>query len=398
MEHERIQELHDLYRHELLSNVIPFWLKYSQDHEYGGYLTCLDRDGTVFGTDKPVWTQGRAIWVFSKLYNTVEPRQEWLEAAERGYRFLTEHCFDTDGRLFFRVTREGRPLVKRRYPFSEAFAVIACAEYSRATGDRDAFQRAKDTYRLMLRLHQTPGALPPKVIPKTRVTKAHAMPMILLSITQELRQADSDELYTQVADQVLDEILNHFVKRNERALLETVGPNGERLDSPEGRCINPGHAIESAWFLMHESRYRNDSSLLERATEILDWSLERGWDREYGGIFYFVDVEDKPLEQLEWDMKLWWPHTEALYALLLAHHLTGKSEYLDWYEKVHEWTFAHFPDPDYGEWFGYLHRDGTLANRLKGNMWKGPFHVPRALWLCMKLLEEMGGNDQRSDA
>lgn len=395
MDCDRIRELHDLYRRELLSNVIQFWLKHSQDREYGGYLTCLDRDGTVFGTDKPVWTHGRAIWIYSKLYNTVEPRDEWLEAAERGYRFLTEHCFDADGRLFFRVTRDGRPLIKRRYLFSEAFAVIACAEYSRATGDGDALQRAKDTYRLMLRLHRTPGALPPKVIPETRVTKAHAMPMILLSITQELRQADSDELYTQVADQALDEILNHFAKRDEQALLEIVGPDGQRLDSPEGRLINPGHAIESAWFIMHESRHRNDPFLLERATEILDWSLDRGWDKRYGGILYFVDVEDKPLEQLEWDMKLWWPHTEALYALLLAHHLTGKSEYLDWYEKVHEWTFAHFPDPEYGEWFGYLHRDGTLANRLKGNMWKGPFHVPRALWLCTKLLEEMGANDQR---
>ena len=393
MKRARLEKLRELYRRELLESVIPFWTSHSLDGEYGGYLTCLDRDGSVFGTDKQVWAQGRGTWLFSKLYNTLEPREEWLQAARCGYDFLVKHCFDNDGRMFFRVTRDGRPLRKRRYLFSEAFGVIACAEYSRATGDEEALERADDTYRLMIDLYRTPGSLPPKVVPETRVTKAHAMPMILLSTTQELRQADADTLYAEVVDDAIDEVLHHFVKRDERALFETVGPNGERLDSPEGRCINPGHVIESAWFIMHEGRHRDDSSLIEQALEILEWSLEWGWDKEYGGILYFVDAEGKPPEQLEWDMKLWWPHTEALYALLLAHHLTGEPKYLDWYEKVHEWAFAHFPDPEYGEWFGYLRRDGTLSTTLKGNMWKGPFHVPRAMWLCLRLLEEMKPDD-----
>ena len=393
MKSARLQELRELYRHDLLDSVVPFWLAHSLDREYNGYLTCLDRNGSVFGTDKQVWGQGRGTWLFSKLYNTVDRREEWLEAARCGYRFLVAHCFDSDGRMFFRVTRDGRPLRKRRYLFSEAFGVIACAEYFRATGDGRALQRAKATYRLMVDLHRTPGALPPKVFPETRVTKAHAMPMILLATTQELRQVDTDSLYTEVVDDALHEVLHHFVNREERALFETVGTNGERLDSPEGRCINPGHAIESAWFIMHEGRYRDDPGLIQQALEILEWSLEWGWDDEYGGLLYFVDAEGKPPEQLEWDMKLWWPHSEALYALLLAHHLTGEAKYLAWYEKVHEWSFAHFPDPEYGEWFGYLHRDGSLSTTLKGNMWKGPFHVPRAMWLCLRLLEEMKAAD-----
>jgi N-acylglucosamine 2-epimerase len=391
VERKRIADLLSQYRHCLFDDVIPFWIKHSIDQQHGGYLTCLDRDGSVYGTDKAMWLQGREVWMLSKLYNTVEKRSEWIEAARTGYDFLVTHGFDTDGRVFFQTTRDGRPLRKRRYLFAESFAVIACAEFAKATGDERALQRARDTYRLMVRLYRTPGALPPKVLPATRQAKSHAMPMILLATTQELRQVDSDALYKDIVDSSLHEIFNHFVKPNEHALLETVGLNGERLDSPQGRCINPGHAIESAWFIMREGQTRNDASLIKSALDILDWSLEWGWDPKYGGLLYFVDVEGKPPEQLEWDMKLWWPHTEALYATLLAHHLTGNVKYADWFEKMHRWSFDHFADPEYGEWFGYLHRDGTLSLPLKGNMWKGCFHLPRALWLCIKLLEEMLG-------
>lgn len=391
MEQTRIHQLKEIYRRSLLDDVIPFWLRHGLDHQYGGFLTSLDRDGAVYDTDKSVWFQGRGTWMFAELYNTVERRPEWLEAARLGYDFLTRHCFDSDGRMFFSVTREGRPLRKRRYVFSESFAVIACAEYAQATGSEAALNQAKETYRLMLHYLKTPGLLPPKTIPETRQSKAHAIPMILIATTQELRQADSDPFYQTVIDESLHEILNHFVRRDERAVLETVGPNGERLDSAEGRRINPGHAIESAWFVLREALYRQDQSLIPPALNMLNWSLERGWDREYGGMLYFVDAEGKPPINLEWDMKLWWPHTEALYALLLAHHLTGDAAYADWFEKVHDWTFAHFPDPEHGEWYGYLHRDGSVANPAKGSLWKGPFHIPRGLLLCMQILDQMVG-------
>lgn len=388
---ERIHSLIKFYQHCLLDDIIPFWLTHSLDHEHGGFLHCLDRDGSVYNTDKAIWIQCRAIWMFSKLYNTVEKRSGWLDAARLGYEFVRKFGFDSDGRMFFFVTRDGRPLRKRRYLYSEAFGVIACAEYAKASGNEEALQIAKDTYRLIWRYYTTPGLLEPKIIPSTRTAKAHGMPMILIATTQELREVDSDPLYKHVVDDSLFQIINHFMKPDIPALLETVGPNGERLDIPAGRLVNPGHAIESAWFIMHEARYRDDASLLLCARNIIDWSLEFGWDDDFGGLFSFVDVEGKPTEQLEWDMKMWWTHTEALYALLLAHHLTHEQKYLDWFETVHEYTFSHFPDPEYGEWFAYVHRDGSLANRLKGSMWKGPFHIPRALWLCWRLLEEMRG-------
>ncbi|MGD8239162.1 MAG: AGE family epimerase/isomerase, partial [Armatimonadota bacterium] len=218
MDQARIGSLREQYAHALLDDVVPFWLTHSLDAEHGGYLTCLDRDGSVYGTDKSGWMQGRGTWLFSKLYNTVEKRDEWLDAARCGYEFLTRHCFDDDGRMFFTVTRDGRPLRKRRYLFTETFGVIACSEYARATDDEAALQRARDTYGLAIALYRTPGSLPPKVMPETRVTRAHAMPMVLLGITQELRQADSDPLYAEVIDESLQEVLSDFVKPDERAL------------------------------------------------------------------------------------------------------------------------------------------------------------------------------------
>jgi len=391
MEQERSEELYQVYRHSLLDDVVPFWLRHSLDQECGGYLHCLDRDGSVFNTDKGMWVQCRETWLFSKLYNMLESRKEWLDAARHGFDFIMKYGFDTDGRMFYAVTRDGRPLRKHPYLYTETFGVIACAEYAKATGDKKALERAKDLYRLVIDLYRKPGSLPSEVLPQTRVVKSHGMPMVLLNTTTELQQVDSDPLYKEVVDDALDQIMNHFLKREKRALLETVDATGRKLDSPEGRCLNPGHAIETAWFIMQEGHERGDSSLIKTALDILNWSLDWGWDKEYGGILSYVDIEGRPPEQLEWDMKLWWPHTEALYALLLAHHLSGEAKYLDWYEKVYQWSFSHFPDPEHGEWFGYLHRDGSVSLSLKGSMWKGPFHLPRTLLQGLKLLERMGG-------
>ena len=390
MDQPRLDELYEQYRATLLDDVVPFWLSHSPDHDAGGTLNCLDRDGSIYNTDKAMWIQARSVWMFSKLFNTLEPRADWLAIANRGYEFIANHGFDTDGRMFFLVARDGRPLRKSRYLFTETFGTIACAEFARASGREQAMDKAKVLYRLLVDLYRVPGRLEPKVIPETRTTMSHAVPMIMLATTQELRRFDNDPLYNEVIDEALHQILDWFVKPDEKALFEVVGRKGERLNSPQGRCVNPGHAIETSWFLMQEARDRHDDTLLRKALDILDWSLDWGWDREYGGLLSFVDVEGKPAEQLEWDMKLWWPHTEALYALLLAHNMTGNQEYVRWYDRVHEWAFAHFPDAEYGEWFGYLHRDGSVALQLKGSMWKGPFHLPRALLYGMKMLEEMG--------
>jgi N-acylglucosamine 2-epimerase len=388
MHPSRIERLGSFYRDYLLDNVIPFWMEHSIDREHGGYLTCLDRRGDVYNYDKSVWFQGRGAWLFSRLHNAVEKRPEWLEAAKTGVDFLNAHCFDGDGRMFFTVTRDGRPLQKRRYVFSEAFAAIALAEYAKASGDEGAMLRAKRIFETVKDIYQN-GRMIPKIDPNTRKMQSHALPMILLSTMQALRENGNTNEYDAFAGELLRTLFTDFMKPEERALFETVGEQGERLDSPQGRCVNPGHAIETSWFLMREGLYRKDNGIIRDALNILEWSLELGWDKEYGGIFAFVDIEGKPPEQLEWDMKLWWPHTEALHALLLAHSITGDPKYEEWHDDMHSYAFGHFADMEHNEWYGYLHRDGTISNTLKGSLWKGMFHLPRALLLNWKLLEGM---------
>jgi N-acylglucosamine 2-epimerase len=387
---DQLQQYHETYRSGLLDDVVPFWLRHGADRQNGGVFTALDRAGSVFDTDKSVWAQGRFAWVLSTIYRTVDRRQEWIDAAKSTLDFVRAHCFDSDGRMFFRVTADGDPVRKRRYLFSECFAVAGLAAYSRATGDGESAEQALKLFKRIVHYYTTPGSLPPKMIPETRASRSIAMPMILLSIAAELEEATGDPIARRWVDRAIDEILTYHIRRDPFSVLETVGPNGEFQDHFEGRLITPGHVIEAAWFILEESRRRgNDAALTSTACEIIDWSWDLGWDEEHGGIIYYRDVKGLPPTEYWHDMKFWWPQNEAIIATLLAYHMTGDEKYAARHAQIHEWTYERFPDPEYGEWFGYLHRDGTVSTTLKGNLWKGPYHVPRMLWYCSRLTAEM---------
>jgi len=389
MDQQTLERYLATYRDGLLEDTIPFWLSHSIDKEDGGYLFFLNRDGSVMGTDKPVWIHGRFVWTLSTLYADVEKKPEWLEAARHGIEFIEQHCFDTDGRMFFLVDKKGQPLRKRRYLFSECFATIAFAAYSRATGDKTYAQKAVDLYKLIIKHHTTPGLLEPKWT-DIRPTKGLVMPMILTATAQELRLATDDPICDEWITKSIDDIEKDFFKPELKSTLEVVGPNGEFIDSFEGRTVNPGHAIEAAWFLLHEAKHRNnDPRITKLGLTILDWMWELGWDKEYGGLLYFKDVKGLPCTEYWHDMKFWWPHNEAMIATLMAYQMTGDEKYARMHQMVHDWAYAHFPDKEHGEWFGYLHRDGSLSTQLKGNVWKGPFHLPRMQLICWRILEEM---------
>ena len=243
----RFEALKEEFSSVLLDNFVPFWEQYSPDPVYGGVLCGFGRDGELFFEDKSVWQQGRSLWMFSKLYNEFGHKPEWLLIAQSIYSFINEHCFDENGKMYFRVTRDGRPLVNRRYYFSEAFAVMGYVEYFLATGSAEVKQKAIDLFSKMYTYYTTPGYFTPKVNPDTRSTRGHSIVMIMLNVAQHMRRIDSSPLYDEIITDSIHKIFTLFVKEDERALFETVGPNGERLESPEGRLINPGHCMETAW-------------------------------------------------------------------------------------------------------------------------------------------------------
>lgn len=384
---KELAELASFYENQLLNSTVPFWFPRSFDEEFGGFLLMRDADGSLIDDDKAVWIQGRATWMLSTLYNTVEQRPEWLEGAKLGYDFLNQHCFDSDGQMFFHVTRDGKPIRKRRYFFSETFYVIAAAAYAKASGDDQAATNARQVFDQCIKYATTPGLLPSKFT-ETRPSKGIGVPMIMMNTAQQLRETIGHAPCDEWISQWIYEIETFFVKDHIQCVMEQVAPDGSIIDHIDGRTLNPGHAIEGAWFILHEAKYRNnDPHLIQLGCKMLDYMWERGWDKQYGGILYFRDVYNKPVQEYWQDMKFWWPHNEVIIATLLAYLMTGNQKYATWHKLVHDYAYSHFLDMQHGEWFGYLHRDGTIAQTAKGNLYKGPFHLPRQEWYCMQILK-----------
>ncbi len=390
-------EYQKLFREEL-DRCISFWVDHGYDREHGGMYTCLDRTGRRYSGDKSVWMQGRSGWIFAHLCNQYGANAEWLEISRSCVEFLDRCCVDpTDGRMYFTVTADGRPIRKRRYFFSEAFSVIAHAEYAKASGDASALENARKYFRFIDSIYRDrsndPYKITPKVIPETRQGRSLAEPMILLNVASILRECDpaNAEVYTACIDRYIHDIFAYHHRPEQHMLLETVGPNGEfQDDTTAGRQINPGHDMEAAWFLLAEAEYRGNEDLAERAEQIFCDAMERGWDKEYGGILYFTDAYGFPPEQYEHDMKLWWVHNEAMIASLMFYRHTGKQAYWELFQRVKEYAFRVFSDPENGEWYGYLRRDGKSTEPpCKGSTYKGPFHLPRMLMAVDAILKEI---------
>ena len=390
---------------EELNGCIEFWLKNGLDNQNGGVYTCLDREGKLYSTDKSVWMQGRCAWTFANLCTTNGKNRKYMEAAKSCLDFLENHCINHDakGRLYFTVTAEGEPLRQRRYRFSEAFYTMGNAEYALASGEEEYLLRAKKYYDFIYEIAngmtEDPAGLGSKTFTKTRKTRALADPMIYLNLSAVMRRCDSanSALYDKRALECVDAILRYHHKPELRCTLETVGENGEFLDRiSAGREINPGHSIECAWFLMEEANYRNDDELYSKAVEMFDFAMERGWDDQYAGILYFVDALNFPPESYEHDMKLWWPHNEAAIASLMIYKDKGDEEYFKWFERIIDYCDANFSDNEYGEWYGYLRRDGKPTSPpSKGTTFKGPFHLPRMLIMLDIMLRDIGNQQSR---
>ena len=386
---EDIRAYRQVYETELQRSVVPFWLKHSLDQECGGYLHCLERDGTVFDTDKFLWMQAREVWTWSTLFNDVDHRPEYLDSARLGAEFLRAHGWDKEGRVPFALERDGTPLIRPRDLFSESFLAIGMAAYATASGEIWAFDMSRRAYDVYLALADLPETHDGSTYPGVRPVLSHGISFIKLAMSQELRRHYADERFERVIGSAIETIASKHIHPEKKAILEYVTPRGGAIPGPMGRQLSPGHALESMGFILNEGARQAEGQHTDLACDVILWSLQAGWDPEYGGLLYFVDTERPQNRKLEGDMKLWWVHVEALVATLLAFQLTGCEVFWQWFERIHEWAWSRFRDPEYGEWFGYLHRDGSVALTLKGSMWKGFFHLPRALMQVCAILDQM---------
>ena len=386
------KQLEKQYRDELLQNVIPFWLEKSQDKQYGGYFTCLDRQGNVFDTDKFIWLQAREVWLFSMLYNRVEKRQEWLDTAIQGAEFLKKYGHDGHLNWYFSLDQQGNPLVEPYNIFSYTFATMAFGQLSIATGNQEYADIAKKTFDIILSKKDNPKGKWSKAHPGTRSLKNFALPMILCNLALEIEPLLEPSFIEEAMEDCIHEVMEVFLRPELGGIVvENVNADGSLSDTFEGRHLNPGHAIEAMWFIMDLGKRLNRPELIEKAVQTTLTMLNYGWDKQYGGIYYFMDRKGCPPQQLEWDQKLWWVHIETLISLIKGYQLTGNKECLEWFEKVHNYTWEHFKDPKYPEWWGYLNRQGEVLLDLKGGKWKGCFHVPRGLYQVWKTIEMING-------
>ena len=380
-------KLRKRYEDELVNNVLPFWLKYGIDKVNGGIYTALDRDGSLLDTDKSVWFQGRSLWTFCTAYEKYK-NPEYLEAAESVLAFLEKYCFDKeDNRMYFKVSKEGKPVVKRiRYFFSETFAIIGFATYARITGKTVYNDKALKLLEFVEHLRTTEGILIPKSL---NASRSFGGPMILLNVLSELRPSfpEKREWFNTYMDKLLLEVETYFVRDDMKLVLEQCAPDGSFQDTLDGRLLNPGHAIEASWFVMNEGIQRKDQRLIDLGLKMLTWSFENGWDKEHGGIIQYRDALGKSLSEYHQDMKFWWPQNEAAIATLMAYCVTKDESWLDKFEQVDKYMKERFIDYEYGEWFGYFHKDGSRATNIKGNFYKGPFHIPRMYLKCMELID-----------
>jgi len=384
---EQKKKLRDIYQETLFNNFVPWWEKHSIDKEFGGYLTRLERDGTPYSYDKDMWMTGREVWMFSHIYNNYKQERQWGDYAKHGLDFMLKYAFKDDGKMYFRLNRKGEPLSNVLSLYTEVFASIAMAEYCKIEPNDELKQQAMIMYdRIMKRLGQ-PSDTPLLGYPLNAEFHLHAHDMVRLTVAWVYNDIWPSKKFEDDITLSWQSVIERHWKPEYKVLFENVAMDGSlMLDLPEGRMFHPGHAIESAWMMMEVAEKISNEELMSTSIDILLASLEHGWDNEFGGLRYVTNFDWTPPHNLEADMKLWWPHGESLYALLFAWAKTGRSDLEDWYNRVHDYTFSHFPDTEYGEWFGYLNRDGSPVWTAKANGWKGFFHLPRIFFRSYQLL------------
>jgi N-acylglucosamine 2-epimerase len=383
-----LKHLRDRLSDCLFRQVIPFWLEHAVDRD-GGLNTCLTDEGRLVSRDKWLWSQWRAVWVFSRLYRQTKDGR-YLELAEHIVKFCCAYGWNGAAwRLC--VAADGTPLREADSIYVDGFALYGLAEYARATDDCDARQWLRRTVTMVIqRLKQPHDGIPHFPYPVPPGMRVHGIPMIFSLCFLEAADQLPDEDCLQIARSLSNEIFSVFLRVDRGLILERVGVDGSEAPAPLGTTVVPGHAIESMWFQIHIANALSDQNRIDQSVNLIRRHLEIGWDDNYGGLLLAVDADGAA--DVGWkfsDYKLWWPHTEAMYALLRAYEVSGETWCLDWYAKVESYSLSHFPHPTAGEWVQRLRRNGEPTADEVALPVKDPFHLPRSLLLSLECIDRM---------
>lgn len=410
----------EFYKHHLNNCILPFWLSRSIDNEYGGYFTCFDNMGEkLVSQDKYTWSQGRMIWLFSKLSDmeclSGGDKEKYAFLAGQGAEFLMKNCLLENGNCTFVMSREGlpKPPIKGgdcdSSIYADCFVVIGLSKYAALVGNREVLDFACKLYKSIAgRIDSNCFKSEPYPVPAGY--RPHGIPMILLNTSFELADA-MDRLghaecsvVDRRADECMYDILDNFAGQDSLIREMIVGSGGFVEDAMLGRFINPGHSMECMWFVIHQAMKKGSPDIVSKACGIIKKAMDIGWDNEYGGLLLFVDRDGgKPKGSIkgsenekmvwkvtnDWDSKLWWTHSEALYSTLLAYCLTGENSFMEDYQKIFEYTFKTFPNPDreLGEWVQIRDRKGWPEQKLVALPVKDPFHIARNIIFIIELLQ-----------
>lgn len=383
-------ELLAFYEGHLFEKIMPFWLKYGLDWKNGGVNNIMKDDGAIVSTDKIIWSQGRALWTFSALYRHLDPDPKWLKAAHTIARLLMAYGRDEEGRWVFRIHEDGRIADRTTSIYVDAFVAYGMMEYARITGSREALNIALEIYERILPVLYDHKKIPTAPLPIPEGYQAHGPFMIYALIFYELGDLTQRQDIMEEALRVADTIMLEHVKADSKCLLEYVRPGGKTEETDVGRTFIPGHAIESMWFLLRIYRYFQQEDKILLALNVIRWNLEKGWDEEYGGIYLARHTQSGSPAWFKPDSKVWWPATESLYALLMAYEISGESWCLEWYWKVHNYSFDKYPDIEHDEWLQNLDRYGNRMEPVVSSLpVKDPFHLPRALIYSILTLKRL---------
>jgi N-acylglucosamine 2-epimerase len=380
--------LHD----HLVNDIMPFWMRFAIDWDEGGLFSCIEDDGVIVSRDKYMWSNARALWTFSALCNRVEDREDWRRAAKNQFDFVSRCGRNEQGYWVFLVDEKGRMVEDANSIVTDAFGIFGMLEYYRLTGDDAALTIARETADACLARLEEPGTYKTAPYPTPPGMKAQREAMQFSLAFCELGHALDEAEWLELGLSYARDVVDHFYRADRDVLLEYMNFDNTIADSPAGRAMVPGHGIESLWFQIHNFTRVGEDDYARRAAAAMRCCFEKGWDQEYGGLFLGIDAEG--IEPPYWkhaDKKLWWPHTEALPGALMAYEQLGEEWCLDWYWRIHKWTFSNFPNPRCGEWSQRLDRTGNPVTDVIALPVKDPFHLPRGLITCMETLDRLSG-------